>query len=62
MRPVQTTLNSIAALALSMGSTAGFAHEGHGFSASHWHATDVWGFVTLAGIVGAALWFSRGKK
>lgn len=61
-KPVQKTHNSIAALALSMGSTASFAHEGHGLFGSHWHATDVWGFVILAGIVGAALWFGRGKK
>lgn len=61
-QPVQKILNSIAALALSMSPVASFAHEGHGLFGSHWHATDVWGFVALAGIVGAALWFGRGKK
>jgi hypothetical protein len=37
------------------------AHEGHGLpGASHWHSTDVIGYVLAAGI-GAALWFSRRK-
>ena len=37
------------------------AHEGHGLEGSHWHATDVWGFVALGALVAAALWFSRKK-
>ncbi|HEX6707813.1 MAG TPA: hypothetical protein VF169_23920 [Albitalea sp.] len=34
------------------------AHDGHGMTGAHWHATDAWGFVALALIaVAAALWF-----
>ena len=37
------------------------AHEGHGESGVHWHATDAWGFiiVAVAGLAGA--WLSRKK-
>jgi hypothetical protein len=35
------------------------AHEGHGETGSHWHATDIWGFVALAAIATAALWFRK---
>ena len=42
---------------------AAWAHDGHGLTAStHWHATDAWGFVALAGMIALALWFSRGGK
>jgi hypothetical protein len=38
------------------------AHEGHGLPGpSHWHASDVLGFVALAGVVAAIAWW-RGKK
>jgi hypothetical protein len=37
-----------------------FAHDGHGLTGVHWHATDVWGFVAVAALVGVAIWFSRG--
>jgi hypothetical protein len=37
------------------------AHEGHGLpGTSHWHSTDVIGYVLAAGIAGA-LWFTRKK-
>ena len=29
---------------------------------SHWHATDVWGFVAVAGVLAVAIWLSRGDK
>ncbi len=35
------------------------AHEGHGLDGSHWHATDVPGFLVLAVIVGVAIWTLR---
>jgi hypothetical protein len=37
------------------------AHEGHGLGANHWHAADAVGFVLLATVIAAALWFSRRK-
>ncbi len=37
------------------------AHEGHGIEgASHYHATDVWGFVAIA-IVAAVVWWFTGR-
>lgn len=39
------------------------AHPGHGMAAdSHWHASDLWGFLLLGAAVLAAIWFSRGGK
>jgi hypothetical protein len=39
------------------------AHEGHGIEgASHYHATDVWGFVSIAVAAAVVWWFTgRGK-
>lgn len=37
------------------------AHEGHGPSGPHWHASDAWGFVVGGVAVAAALWW-RGRK
>ena len=34
------------------------AHDGHGIAGPHWHATDVWGFVTLAVLI-AVVWARR---
>jgi hypothetical protein len=31
-------------------------------SGAHWHATDVWGFVALGGVVALGIWLSRGGK
>jgi len=37
------------------------AHEGHGMEgASHYHASDVWGFV-VALCIGLAIWWSNGR-
>ncbi len=39
------------------------AHEGHGMEGvSHYHATDVWGFVSVAVAAAAAWWFSGRDK
>ena len=37
------------------------AHEGHGAGSSHWHATDVWGFVALGAVAALAIWLRRRK-
>jgi hypothetical protein len=42
-------------------SAAALAHEGHGLpGTSHWHSTDVIGYV-LAACIAGALWFTRKK-
>lgn len=35
------------------------AHDGHGLLGSHWHATDVLGFVGVGAALVAALWWGR---
>jgi len=55
-----TTL--IAAYAISTGASTAFAHNGHGLTGSHAHATDVWGFVVVGGLAAAAIWYSRKGK
>jgi hypothetical protein len=35
------------------------AHEGHGETGAHWHATDIWGFIALAAIAAAAFLFRK---
>ncbi len=35
------------------------AHDGHGLVGTHWHATDTLGFVLVAVLALAAVWFSR---
>ncbi|MCM5680881.1 hypothetical protein M8A51_15250 [Schlegelella sp. S2-27] len=38
------------------------AHEGHSLPGTHhWHATDVFGYVALAAVIGAVWWWS-GRK
>jgi hypothetical protein len=59
---ISNAIKIIAACAVFMRANASFAHEGHGLSGSHWHASDVWGFVALAAVVALAIWFSRGDK
>ena len=49
----------IAACAFGMRPAAVFAHDGHGPAGTHWHATDVWGFVAVAAMVAVAVWLSR---
>ena len=37
------------------------AHEGHGLTGGHWHATDAFGFVALLGVLAAVAWW-QGRK
>ncbi|MGB4117359.1 MAG: hypothetical protein WBK51_12525 [Polaromonas sp.] len=55
----QYTTKFIAACTCGMGATVVFAHDGHGLSGTHWHATDVWGFVAVAAMLAVAIWLSR---
>ncbi len=58
----QNALKTIAALAIGTIASASLAHEGHGMAGSHWHASDVWGFVALGGMFALAIWLSRRGK
>ena len=41
--------------------TLASAHGGHGASGAHWHSTDAWGFVMLAVVFAASVWWARRK-
>ena len=51
---------TLAAGALCLSTAAALAHEGHAQHGSHWHATDLWGFVVVGVLLVAAAW--RGRK
>jgi hypothetical protein len=57
-----STLKLIAAYAISTGTTAVLAHDGHSMEGSHWHATDAGSFVVLGAVVALAIWLSRSGK
>jgi hypothetical protein len=59
---ISTAIHLIAISAISTRAGDVFAHEGHGLTGAHWHATDVWGFVVVGGLCAAAVWFSRRGK
>lgn len=49
-------------LLLALPSLPALAHEGHHLpGAHHWHATDVFGYIALAVVIGLAWWLS-GRK
>ncbi|MDO8458108.1 MAG: hypothetical protein Q7T07_14495 [Burkholderiaceae bacterium] len=52
----------IATYAMSTRANIAFAHDGHGLAGTHWHATDVWGFVVVGGLAAVAIWVSRKNK
>ena len=54
-------MKRFALYALAAAPFATFAHEGHGLGGAHWHATDAWGFVAVAAVAVAAIWFIRRK-
>ena len=54
-------LNALKIIAVSPGvycHSAVFAHDGHGLSGAHWHATDTWGLVLM---VAVAVWIITGR-
>ena len=55
-------LKKIATLAIGTLASTAFTHDGHGTEGTHWHATDVWGFVVLGGMIALTIWLSRGGK
>ena len=50
---------SLATLSLLPG--LALAHEGHGLSGAHWHATDTVGLLIVVALAAAAWWSSRGR-
>jgi len=46
-------------IAAACAAPAARAHDGHGLPGAHWHASDVWGFVVMAALVGLAWWIGR---
>lgn len=50
------------AATLLSAATGTLAHDGHGLQGSHWHATDVSGFVLVVVLAALAIWFSRGGE
>jgi hypothetical protein len=50
------------AMAFLSASSLALAHDDHGLQGSHWHVTDVWGFVALGAAIAVALWLSRGGR
>jgi MYXO-CTERM domain-containing protein len=52
---------AIAACALLAAPLLAAAHDGHGPTGAHWHATDAWGFAVVGALAVAALWFARRK-
>ena len=53
----------IAVYAASTGASTVFSHDGHGLGGgSHWHATDIWGFVVVGALSALAVWIARKGK
>ena len=54
-------MKSLYALTLTLLALPALAHEGHGLIGSHWHSTDVLGFlgVGAGAVIAVAFWLSR---
>jgi hypothetical protein len=59
MKILQITTKFIALSALFARAGDVFAHEGHGFTGSHWHASDVAGLAALGVLIALAIWLSK---
>ncbi|MCZ8293795.1 MAG: hypothetical protein O9312_09795 [Hylemonella sp.] len=53
MRTLCTALTSL------LISGAALAHDGHGATSTHWHATDLWGFVVFGALAVMVIWHLR---
>jgi hypothetical protein len=53
------TIKFIALGAILIRASDTFAHEGHGFTGTHWHTSDVASFAALGVFVAVAIWLSR---
>jgi hypothetical protein len=54
-------MKTLIGLIVALATPLALAHDGHGLTLPHWHATDTLGFVALGAVVAAALWASRRK-
>ncbi|MEZ5664709.1 MAG: hypothetical protein R3E94_14445 [Burkholderiaceae bacterium] len=54
----QTLFRSLLATALTTSTLVARAHDGHGLTGGHWHATDALGYVVV-GLIALAIWLSR---
>jgi len=68
IKPIEpsTTMKQLRPLTLLLASACAAlpacAHEGHGMPGfAHWHASDVLGFVAVAAVLAAVIWFKGGK-
>ncbi|NJM43321.1 MAG: hypothetical protein HC858_03915 [Brachymonas sp.] len=53
------TTKLIALCAVLLPATTAFCHEGHGFTGSHWHASDVASLAALGVLIAVAVWLSK---
>ena len=56
---ISNTIKSIALYAVFIGAKPAFSHEGHGFTGSHWHTSDVAGLAALGVLIAVAVWLSK---
>ena len=54
-----STIKLISLCAVFLPAISAFAHEGHGFAGSHWHASDVAGLAALGVLIAVAVWLSK---
>ena len=52
-------LFTLSCAALCLPASVAWAHDGHAMPTSHWHATDVWGFLGLGALALLAFLFGR---
>jgi hypothetical protein len=55
----QFTTKFIALCAVLLPATTAFCHEGHGFTGSHWHTSDVSALAALSMLIALAVWLSK---
>ncbi len=59
---MRTTLKRLSPIWFTLASGSLWAHDGHGAATPvHWHATDAYGFVAGAAVIGALVWLARRK-
>ncbi len=59
VRLLPNILQHIAVGAVLTSTPLTYAHDGHGLMGSHWHATDLWGFLAVGVLLAIAIWQGR---